>query len=107
MTEKSMRCLLFLLTLLAPSAALAQGDANDAAKIVEIIRMGGVVRALVFILIAAGLLWFLRRAVNRLGERFTGRRLLFDGATETFPGNDEANRYLGREYRKGFELPPV
>lgn len=37
----------------------------------------------------------------------TGRRLKFDGATETFPGDAEANKYLGREYRKGFELPAV
>lgn len=37
----------------------------------------------------------------------TGRRLEFDGQSETFPRDDEANRYLGREYRKGFELPEV
>ncbi|MCZ6793761.1 MAG: Gfo/Idh/MocA family oxidoreductase [Planctomycetota bacterium] len=35
----------------------------------------------------------------------TGRRLVFDPATETFPGDEEANRLLGREYREGFELP--
>jgi len=37
----------------------------------------------------------------------TGRRLTFDGKTETFVGDDEANRYLTREYRKGYELPTV
>jgi predicted dehydrogenase len=37
----------------------------------------------------------------------TGRRLQFDGATETFPNDAEANKYLTREYRKGFELPKV
>ena len=37
----------------------------------------------------------------------TGRRLQFDPETETFPGDDEANSYLGREYRKGFELPKI
>ncbi len=37
----------------------------------------------------------------------TGRRLTFDGKTETFIGDDEANRYLTREYRKGYELPTV
>jgi hypothetical protein len=37
----------------------------------------------------------------------TGRRLTFDPQTETFPGDDEANRYLGREYRRGYELPKV
>jgi predicted dehydrogenase len=35
----------------------------------------------------------------------TGRRLVFDGKTETFVGDDEANGYLSREYRQGFELP--
>ena len=37
----------------------------------------------------------------------TGRRLIFDGETETFPGDDEANSYLGREYREGYELPRI
>lgn len=36
-----------------------------------------------------------------------GRKLTFDAATETFPGDDEANKLLGREYRKGFELPAI
>jgi hypothetical protein len=35
----------------------------------------------------------------------TGRKLAFDPATETFPGDAEANRYLTRQYRAGFELP--
>jgi hypothetical protein len=33
------------------------------------------------------------------------KTLAFDGKTETFPGDREANALLGREYRKGFELP--
>ncbi len=37
----------------------------------------------------------------------TGRRLTFDPATETFPGDEEANRYLTREYRAPFVLPKV
>jgi predicted dehydrogenase len=37
----------------------------------------------------------------------TGRSLRFDAATETFPDDPEANKLLGREYRKGFELPAV
>jgi predicted dehydrogenase len=37
----------------------------------------------------------------------TGRRLVFDAETETFPGDNEANRYLGREYRQGFEPPRI
>ena len=36
----------------------------------------------------------------------TGRRLEFDSETETFR-DEEANQYLGREYRKGYELPQV
>lgn len=36
----------------------------------------------------------------------TGKKLRFDPATETFD-DAEANRYLGREYRKGFELPKI
>ncbi|MBU6176053.1 MAG: gfo/Idh/MocA family oxidoreductase, partial [Planctomycetes bacterium] len=35
----------------------------------------------------------------------TGRRLIFDPTTETFPSDPDANHYLTREYRKGFELP--
>ena len=37
----------------------------------------------------------------------TGRTLHFDANTETFPNDPEANKLLGREYRKGFELPAV
>ncbi len=36
----------------------------------------------------------------------TGKKLKFDAKTETFD-DAEANKYLGREYRKGFELPKV
>ena len=36
----------------------------------------------------------------------TGKRLLFDSQTETF-FDDEANQYLGRDYRKGYELPQI
>jgi predicted dehydrogenase len=37
----------------------------------------------------------------------TGRTLQFDAKTETFLGDKEANALLGREYRKGFELPAL
>ena len=37
----------------------------------------------------------------------TGRALQFDAATETIVGDPGANKLLGREYRKGFELPAV
>ena len=37
----------------------------------------------------------------------TGRVLHFDAATETFKNDAEANKLLGREYRKGFELPTI
>jgi len=36
----------------------------------------------------------------------TGRKLRFDPKTETYD-DAEANKYLGREYRKGFELPKI
>ncbi len=36
----------------------------------------------------------------------TGRRLRFDSRTETFD-DSAANQYLGREHRKGFELPEI
>ena len=35
----------------------------------------------------------------------TGRKLVFDPATETFPGDAEANRYLTRQYRAPYVLP--
>jgi len=34
-----------------------------------------------------------------------GRRLRFDAEREEFAGDDDANRLLKREYRKGFEVP--
>ena len=34
-----------------------------------------------------------------------GRRLKFDRASERFIGDAEANTYLTKEYRKGYELP--
>jgi len=39
--------------------------------------------------------------------RWVGRRLRWDPVTETFPGDAEANAYLDRPRRKGFELPEV
>ncbi len=35
----------------------------------------------------------------------TGRSLVFDGKTETFVSDRQADRLLTREYRKGFEIP--
>jgi predicted dehydrogenase len=35
----------------------------------------------------------------------TGRKLVFDPATETFPGDAEANRYLTRQYRAPYVVP--
>jgi len=37
----------------------------------------------------------------------TGKRLEFDAKTETFTNDKAANELLGREYRKGYELPQV
>jgi len=39
--------------------------------------------------------------------RELGRRLKWDPAKETFPGDDEANRYVDRPKRKGYELPDL
>ena len=36
----------------------------------------------------------------------TGRKLRFDARTETFH-DQEANRYVGRKHRRGFELPEL
>ncbi|MHC4402450.1 MAG: Gfo/Idh/MocA family protein [Planctomycetota bacterium] len=36
----------------------------------------------------------------------TGKKLQFDAKTETFD-DEEANQYVGREHRKGFELPDI
>jgi predicted dehydrogenase len=36
----------------------------------------------------------------------TGKKLRFDAKTETFD-DKEANRYVGREHREGFELPDI
>jgi hypothetical protein len=36
----------------------------------------------------------------------TGKKLRFDPEMESFDA-PEANRYLGREHRKGFELPAI
>lgn len=35
----------------------------------------------------------------------TGRKLTFDPATETFPGDAEANQYLTRKYREPYVVP--
>ena len=35
------------------------------------------------------------------------RSIRFDPKTETFPGDDEANVLLTREYRPGFEVPKL
>jgi hypothetical protein len=37
----------------------------------------------------------------------TGKRLLYDGANVKITNVPEANKYLSREYRKGFEIPAV
>lgn len=36
----------------------------------------------------------------------TGKKLRFDPKTETFD-DQQANQYVGREHRKGFELPEI
>ncbi len=39
--------------------------------------------------------------------RWVGRKLTWDPAKEVFPGDDEANSYLDRPRRKGYELPDI
>jgi predicted dehydrogenase len=39
--------------------------------------------------------------------RWTGRKLRWDPAKETFPDDEEANKYLDRNRRKGYELPNI
>jgi len=36
-----------------------------------------------------------------------GRQLQFDGKTEKFVNDKEADRLLTRQYRKGFEMPKL
>ena len=38
---------------------------------------------------------------------FTRRRLEWDGEAERFPGDEEADRWLSRKRRRGYELPEV
>ncbi len=40
-----------------------------------------------------------------ISYRVGNRRLVFDAASETFPGDAEANRYLKRAYRKPWVIP--
>jgi hypothetical protein len=35
----------------------------------------------------------------------TGRKLTFDPKMETFPGDEEANRFLRRQYREPYVVP--
>jgi predicted dehydrogenase len=46
-------------------------------------------------------------SIAHLGNiaRWVGHRLKWDPVKEIFPGDDEANRYLDRPSRKGYELP--
>ena len=37
--------------------------------------------------------------------RWLGRKAKWDPAKEIFPGDDEANQYVDRPRRKGYELP--
>jgi predicted dehydrogenase len=39
--------------------------------------------------------------------RWVGRKLAWDPEKEVFPGDDEANSYLDRPRRKGYELPEI
>jgi len=45
--------------------------------------------------------------LGNISCRVGGRRLLFDAKTETFPGDDEANRLVKREPRKPYAFPKL
>jgi len=42
--------------------------------------------------------------IGNIGVRLGGARLEYDGVNHRFTNNSEANKYLTREYRKGYEL---
>ena len=42
--------------------------------------------------------------MGNLASRYPDRKLLWDGAKMIVTNDKEANAYVGREYRKGFEL---
>jgi len=42
--------------------------------------------------------------IGNIGVRLGGARLEYDGVNHRFTNNSEANKYLSREYRKGYEL---
>lgn len=43
--------------------------------------------------------------LGNISYRVGNRKLIFDGATESFVGEEEANRYLKREYRHPYVVP--
>ena len=43
--------------------------------------------------------------LGNIATRLGGRRFLFDGKTESIPGDAEAARLLKREYRKPYAIP--
>lgn len=43
--------------------------------------------------------------LGNISYRVGNRKLIFDGATESFVGDEEANRYLKREYRHPYVVP--
>ena len=47
----------------------------------------------------------LRAQAMRKFSHSLGRKLTFDGVTETFPNDAEANTLLGREYGSRIEMP--
>jgi hypothetical protein len=44
-------------------------------------------------------------AAGRRWRRWAGRKLTWDPEKETFVGDDEANQFLARPQRAGFEIP--
>lgn len=67
-----------MLTLLLPRQAEAAAQAaEDVREVLDLIRVEGMFFSMLVILVAWGLIQFLKRTVASLGETFTTRRLLF------------------------------
>ena len=52
--------------------------------------------------------WPISEAVNLYAVALrTGKKLLYDGQSQKITNVAEANKYLGREYRKGWDIQSV
>lgn len=89
----------------APPVAKSEGPSSDGMKahvqnFLDCIREGGTPNADIEIGHFSTRLCHLGNIAHR-----TGRRLAFDAATESFPGQPEANALLSRDYSNRFAMP--